>query len=205
MLKSRKKYHFAQTCILIFYNPHGKFYTFSKELLFTIQIFDSLFFSSWIPPGVSMRLKFIRNSDNFVIIADKNDDFYKIKLVQLYVEFRKIKVDTSILSHEMAALERGEPYVIPFIQGKQVIHTVPSGRLSFVLSELFTGPLPKQVIIAFVSHASYNGNCRKNPYVFENLNIKSLVFKINGENSPPTEYTPNFGATPLDCVRGNIH
>ena len=152
-----------------------------------------------------MRLKFIRNNDNFVIIADENDDVYKIKLLQLYVEFRKIKVDTSVLSREMAALERGEPYVIPFIQGKQVIHTVPSGRLSFMLSELFTGPLPKQVIIAFVSHASFNGNCRKNPYVFENLNIKSLVFKINGENSPPTEYTPNFKATPLDCVRGNIH
>ena len=152
-----------------------------------------------------MRLKFIRNNDNFVIIADKNDDIYKIKLIQLYVEFRKIKVDTSVLSREMAALERGEPYVIPFIQGKQVIHTVPSGRLSFMLSELFTGPLPKQVIIAFVSHAGFNGNLRKNPYVFENLNIRSLVFKINGENSPPTEYTPNFRVTPVDCVRGNIH
>ena len=204
MLKSLKKYHFAQTCILIFYNPHGKFYTFSKELLFTNPWF-SIFFPSWIPPGVSKRLKFIRNNDNFVIIADKNDDIYKIKLIQLYVEFRKIKVDTSVLSREMAALERGEPYIIPFIQGKQVIHTVPSGRLSFMLSELFTGPLPKQVIIAFVSHASFNGNCRKNPYVFENLNIKSLVFKINGENSPPTEYTPNFRVTPVDCVRGNIH
>ena len=152
-----------------------------------------------------MRLKFIGNNDNFVIIADKEDGFYKIKLLQLYVEFRKIKVDTSILAREMATLERGEPYVIPFIQGKQVIHTVPSGRLSFMLSELFTGPLSKQVIIAFVSHASFNGTCKKNPYVFENLNIKSLVFKINGENSPPTEYTPNFEITPLDCVRGNIH
>ena len=59
-----------------------------------------------------MRLKFIRNNDNFVIIADKNDGVYKIKLLELYVEFRKIKVDTSVLSREMAALERGEPYVI---------------------------------------------------------------------------------------------
>mgnify|MGYP001436601734 FL=1 len=54
-----------------------------------------------------MRLKFIRNNDNFVIIADENDGIYKIKLMQLYVEFRKIKVDTSVLSREMAALERG--------------------------------------------------------------------------------------------------
>ena len=72
-------------------------------------------------------------------------------------------------------------------------------------SELFIGPLPKQVLVAFVSHASFNGNCKKNPYISENLNIRSLVFKINGENSPPTEYTPDFNATYVDCVRGNIN
>ena len=152
-----------------------------------------------------MRLKFIRNNDNFVIMADANDGLYKIKLLELYVEFRKIKVDGSILRREMEALDRGEPYIIPFIQGKQVIHTVPNGRLSYMLSELFTGPLPKQVLVAFVSHASFNSSCRKNPYIFENLNINSLVLKINGENSPPMEYKPDFNATPKDCVSGNIH
>ena len=150
------------------------------------------FSSSWIPPGVSMNLKFIRNNNNFVIITDQENDTFRIKLLELYVEFRKIKVEGSILSREMQALHRGDLYIIPFIQGKQVFQTVPIGRLSYMASELFTGPLPKQVLIAFVSHVSFNGNCKKNPYIFENLDIKSLVFKINGENSPPMEYKPNF-------------
>ena len=151
-----------------------------------------------------MKLKFIRNSDNFVILADGPDDKYRIKILELYVEFRKIQVDTSILSREMQLFDSGKPYLMPFIQGKQVITTVPKGRLSFLQPELFTGPLPKQIIIGFVSHASFNGTAKTNPYVFEHLNIRSLVFKVNGENNPPEEYTPNFNATPVDCIRGNI-
>jgi hypothetical protein len=151
-----------------------------------------------------MRLKFIRNSDNFVIISDKEDGKYRIKILELYVEFRKIQVDTSILRREMDRFAKGEPYLIPFIQGKQVVQTVPSGRWSYLQSELFTGPLPRQIIIGFVSHAAYNGSLRTNPYVFENLKIKSLVFKVNGENNPPEEYTPDFNAEPVDCIRGII-
>ena len=188
---------------MIFYNQHGKFYNFSKELFFTAPN-PILFFSSWVPPGIHMKLKFIRNSDNFVILADGPDDKYRIKILELYVEFRKIQVDTSILSREMQLFDSGKPYLMPFIQGKQVITTVPKGRLSFLQPELFTGPLPKQIIIGFVSHASFNGTAKTNPYVFEHLNIRSLVFKVNGENNPPEEYTPNFNATPVDCVRGNI-
>ena len=151
-----------------------------------------------------MRLKFIRNNDEFVILADAEPGTYKIKLLELYVEFRKIKVDLSILEREMKLLESGKPFLIPFIQGKQVIHTVPNGRLSYYQSELFTGPLPKQIIIGFVSHESFNGNLKCNPFVFENLKITSLVFKVNGVNNPPEEYKPKFDATPVDCIRGNI-
>ena len=136
----------------------------------------------WIPPGVQLKLKFIRNSDDFVIIANESEGTYKIKLLELFVEFRKISVDTAILKREMDALDRGEPYIMPFLQGKQIIHTIPEGRLSYMLHDLCGGNLPRQLIVAFVAHDSFNNSLKKNPYIFENLDIKSLVFKINGEN-----------------------
>ncbi len=129
-----------------------------------------------------MKLKFIRNSDDFVIIADAEDGSYKIKLLELFVEFRKITVDAPILRRELDALDRGEPYIMPFLQGKQMIHTIPEGRLSYLLQDLCGGPLPKQLLISFVAHDSFNSSLKKNPFIFENLNIRSLVFKVNGEN-----------------------
>ena len=151
-----------------------------------------------------MKLKLIRNQDSFVIISNDVAGKYKIKLLDLYVEFRKIVVDQSILRRELQLFESGKPYLIQFIQSKLMVTTIPKGRWSYLQPELITGPLPRQVIIGFVSHASYNGSQATNPYVFENLKIRSLVFKVNGENSPPEEYEPNFEVTPVKCVRGNI-
>ena len=68
------------------------------------------------------------------------------------------------------------------LPSKQTIHTIPQGRLSYLLQDLCSGPLPKQVLVSFVAHDSFNGTLKKNPFIFENLDIRSLVFKINGEN-----------------------
>ena len=51
-----------------------------------------------------MKIKLIRNSDDFVILADEANGTYKIKLLELFVEFRKITADTQILRREMQAL-----------------------------------------------------------------------------------------------------
>ena len=151
-----------------------------------------------------MKFKFVRNSDSFVILTSQAAKKYKIKILDLYVEFRKILVDEPILRRELQLFDSGKPYLVHFTQGKQIAATIPRNRLFYNQPELITGPLPKQVIIGFVSHAAYNGSYKTNPYVFENLKIRSLVFKVNGVNSPPEEYEPDYTATPVKCLRGNV-
>ena len=163
-----------------------------------------LFFSRFIPPGIHMKLRFIRNSDSFVILSNHPTKKYKIKLLDLYVEFRKLKVDEPILRRELQLFDSGKPFLVHFTQGKQIVDTIPKTRLFHHQPELITGPLPKQVIIGFVSHGAYNGSYKTNPYVFENLKISSLVFKVNGANSPPDEYEPDYTVTPVKCLRGNV-
>ena len=150
-----------------------------------------------------MRFKFVRNDDNFVIIANTGE--YRLKLLELYLEFRKISVDMPIMKRELAALENGEPYKMPFLASKFFIHTIPEGRHSFMLNNLVTGNLPRQLILCFVQHDSFNSDPKKNGYIFENMKISSLVFKVNNENSPPMEYKPDFKATPVNCVREYQH
>ena len=93
-----------------------------------------------------MKLKLIRNNDNFVIISAETEGKYKIKLLDLYVEFRKIVVDQSILRREVQLFESGKPYLMQFIQGKQIVTTIPKGRWSYLQPELITGPLPLSLI-----------------------------------------------------------
>lgn len=124
-----------------------------------------------------MRLKFIRNDDNFVILANGGD--YKIKLLELFVEFRKIGTDVAILSRELSLLNKGDPYKMPFLQARQFVPPViPQGHQSYMLDELCTGDLPRHLLVSFVRHDSFNSDIKRNGFIFENLNISSLVFKV---------------------------
>ena len=46
----------------------------------------------------------IRNDDDFVVLADSPQSVYKIKLLELFIEFRKIGVDAPIMKRELGAL-----------------------------------------------------------------------------------------------------
>ena len=176
----------------------------SLEVPFCTQLhIDFLTCSRWLPPGVPMKLKMIRNDDNFVIVAETGT--YKIKFLSLNLEFQKIIVDPKVTQRELQKLHGGDPYRMPFLMSKQITHTIPSGRSSFQINDLYTGMLPRQLILCFVRHDSYNADITKNGYIFENLNITNLVFKVNGENIPSTEYRPDFTAANVDCVREYQH
>ena len=149
-----------------------------------------------------MRLKMIRNDDDFVIIADSAQSVYKIKLLELFIEFRKIGVDAPIMKRELGALQSGKPYIMPFLQSKQLSYTINQGLSSFMMNDLCSGVLPTQLMVCFVRHDAFNSSAKKNGYIFENMNINKLVFKLNGENYPPVEYRPDFSTTPKNCLRG---
>lgn len=164
---------------------------------------DFLTCPRWLPPGVPMRMKFIRNDDNFVIISNGGE--YKIKLLELFIEFRKISPDTAVTKRELTALENGSPYRMPFYSTRFLMHTVPAARKSFSISNLMTGKLPQQIFLVFVKHSSYNSDLKKNGFIFENLKIQHLVWKVNGRSEPSTPYTPKFDVKPINCVREYQH
>ena len=154
-----------------------------------------------LPPGVNMSLKLFRNSDDFVIISTESKE-YKIKILSLALEFRKLDFMPAKVANDLAIIEKGEqPYIMPFSRTRISAQVIPEGIYSYELPYLYRGLLPQQLIIGFVKHAAYNGDKKLNPYVFENTNLKSLVFKLNDENHPTTEYTPKWKSGEDEYVR----
>ena len=185
-------------------------YQLRKELVDTSKIWefgtslhiDFLDCSKPLPPGVNMTLKLYRNNDKFVTIQN-DDKEYKIKLLKLGVEFRKLDFMPAKVSRDLGMLESGEPYIMPFNKTRLTTRVIPQGRSSFSVPDLYRGPLPQQLIIGFVKHSAYNADPKLNPYIFENLGIKSLAFKVNGQSHPSTEYRPDF--TNNKSTREYIH
>ena len=91
------------------------------------------------------KLKLIRNDDQFTIVAASGQ--YKILLTELALELRSVEVSAQKLKSILNTWESGKPYIMPFLQSRQKYYSIPKGVQSWSIDNLYTGLLPKQVLI----------------------------------------------------------
>ncbi|GFR69125.1 Gypsy retrotransposon integrase 1 [Elysia marginata] len=141
--------------------------------------------------GVSLKLRFVRSKDAFVLLAPDNQSGYRVKLTQASLYVRRCKVNPAIvLAHEKALQSGTAKYPIKRVEVKAF--SVGQGQLSFVEDNLFTGQVPKRLIFGMVDSASFNGTYEKNPFHFKHNSINYLSLCVDGRQVPSKPLTPAF-------------
>ena len=107
-----------------------------------------------LPSGVNLRVKLSRNNDSFSVMAASGN--YKIKVDDLKLSIRKVKVSPDILIKHQQQFKIG-PAIFPFSRAKISTHTIPKGVDSYEISEICSGLLPQQIIIGMIDHDAYSG------------------------------------------------
>jgi hypothetical protein len=59
--------------------------------------------------------------------------------------------------------------------------TIPSGTQSKITDHLFQGQMPKLIVLGFVENTAFNGDDIKNPFHFQNQQVKKLEISIKRE------------------------
>jgi hypothetical protein len=70
--------------------------------------------------------------------------------------------------------------------------TIPSGTQSKITDHLFQGQMPKLIVLGFVENAAFKGDNTKNPFHFQNQQVKKREISINGEMIETRPLKPNF-------------
>lgn len=132
-----------------------------------------------IPPGVNLKVILTRNSDKFCILADKttNQIQYKIKIIDLKLSIRKVRVSQEIMLKHMEQFKVSDA-LFPFHKAKITTHTIGSGVSQVEINDICTGPLPQQLCIGMVDHEAFTGTQKSNPFVFEPFDCNGFVFKV---------------------------
>lgn len=148
------------------------------------------FFQSqrFLIPGVSIKLRFIKNDDNFIINGTGN---ILIKIHDLKVVVRRVTLDPSVCESIEKSLEKS-PAIYPIVQSKIKNFTINVGIRNERISNIFRGKLPRSVMFAFLPTTAFDGNRANNPFTFANQGINMLNLFINGEPFLPTSFQPNF-------------
>lgn len=142
--------------------------------------------------GVDIDLRLVRNSNAFCLMAPENST-YKLKIVEASFYVRKVKLSSATQLQHIKALDSGGKHAIyPLSRSEVRTFTIPMGSLSAQEESLFSGQLPRRIVIGMVDSRSYEGSYKTNPFAFKHFNLTYTCVYRNGVQIPLKPYTPDF-------------
>ena len=165
----------------------------SKTIQLVGRLHSDIFFQNrYLLNGVDMTIKLIRNSNAFCLLAPQ-DSTYKISIVNASYFARKVKVNSSIQLKHIEKLDKQlTPALYPIRRVEVKSFGIALGSLSAHEDGIFSGQLPKRVVIGFVESAAYDGRYDKNPYNFQPFGLKFISLYCDGKQIPSKPLQPDF-------------
>ena len=155
----------------------------SKKIQFCTPIFnDFIQTKTMIPQACRLKIKFIRQSDAFVLMAD--EDNYKIHLSNFRLYMRHVKINEEDITNHRKYFSSDYMATFPVTRTQIKTFVLGKGRNSETLPQIFKGHLPRSIIFCMVSQKAYNGDIKKNPYNFQHFNMEEFAIRVNGVRIP---------------------
>ncbi|MCP4486817.1 MAG: hypothetical protein GY820_05790 [Gammaproteobacteria bacterium] len=122
---------------------------------------------------MDVRLELHRNSNAFSLLTLTDNQEYKIDIIGMTWFVRKVDILKSFaLALETHISKQPAKYPIRRVMVK-TLH-VDGGRRDTPNNTLFTGQVPRRLIIGCVDKDAFFGHLRKNPFNFKNFGIKQI-------------------------------
>ena len=145
----------------------------------------------YIPNGVSLKIRFHRQRDEFVLMYGDDNTKYTVALEDAYMLMRKVKTSPGVqLGHAEALMKM--PAKFPITRKECKVLAVSGGVSNFVKDNIFLGQLPKRVVIGLVQNTAFAGSAQHNPYNFEHMDINYMQLYTDGEPVLSKPLKPNM-------------
>lgn len=171
--------------------------TFEFSTPLHIDFFDS---KRFLIPGVTIKIKLIKNDDKFLLMSAT--DTWKLTIKSLKIVVKKLTIHPAIVEKHREIIQK-QPAIYPVAQSKIKSYIINQGTASQTLSGIFRGKLPRSIIIGMVKSDGYNGTFQTNPYLFQPFGVSYVGLIVNGSPVPARVFQPDFANG--KCVREYRH
>lgn len=112
-----------------------------------------------------------------------------IKSASLFI--RKIKLINEIpLAHAKVLQVARAKY--PCNRTECTSFSIPKGNMSVVQDHLFTGAIPRKLVLGLVKQTAFLGELKTNPYNFQHFDLNHIGLFVDGSSVPHKPLTPNY-------------
>ena len=152
---------------------------------------DFLQCNRFLLPNVGMLIRISRNADDFSFMTSDTPTKGKIKVSDLTLHIRKIRINPDI-DRQIESKLSNTPAMYPISQCKIRAFNMNKGTSRFTIPNVLTGHLPQHMCIMFCDAKSYNGYKSHNPFTFKHFKLNLLNVKINDIPVYAKPLQPNF-------------
>lgn len=165
--------------------------TESKKFDFYIPVGSDLLQSDrLLHSSASLTIRLLRENDAFSLLNNTAKNI-QIKLSNLKLYAHYVKVSDSLAKEHAAKLKK-TPALYPITRTILKEYVIEGGQKHKYISNLFTGKLPKSIIVGFVEDEAASGHIKKNPFNFKHFNMNECYIRRNGEMMPGEPLSPDF-------------
>jgi len=131
---------------------------------------------------------FMSNRPGLVGVANRR---YKLELLECKLMMRMVETTPSLtLAFEKQLMKT--PAKIPIKRSEISVMHLDAGRSDLPQRHIYTGQLPRRVIIAMVQHGAYHGSYATNPFNFQNFGVEEVQLTAAGKQYPPMPLRMDF-------------
>ena len=146
--------------------------------------------SKMIVNGLPIKLRLIRNDDDFALIDSTTDD-HVIQLEKVVLHVRTVMPSSTVLlNHTKELATENIRYYIDRVWIKDV--TISSGLSDATLHNIFLGALPNRILCGFVPQKAFNGDKSTDPFTFSHHHVRHVSLSCDGKSIPTTPFEPDF-------------
>jgi len=143
--------------------------------------------------GMSLNIRLVLNKPDFSLRVWDTDATNEYKV---FVRNSRLHVRRYIPSPDylLAVSQQLQQKTVKYHMERVVMRVpdIPRGTQSTVISNLHIGQLPKVALIGFVSSEDFCGAKGKNPFNFQNYNIRQISVEVDGQSYPTKPYQCDF-------------
>ena len=124
---------------------------------------------------VDLKVILNRSDNTFCLMSAVDGADFKVKMVEVYLEVIKVKVNSSVsLAHEVALKKSPAYYPIRRVECKSFI--IPAGNPSLQKDNVFSRFVQRSFVFGLVENAAFNGDFKKDRLTFNILTCLLLAF-----------------------------
>lgn len=157
------------------------------------RIYSDILMSArqYLPPNTDLKIVLRRAPDAFSLVTNRDNVLHKLSIANASLLIKRVKLRASAVPRALASIQSGGQITFNRLTCS-VISINEGSRVFRWLNCLNNAPLPNRIYVAFVAQNSFYGDITQLSTYFENLNLASIAFKLNGRDLLVTPIRTTF-------------